>query len=60
MNFSFKKLFFFYFQIITELTNQIFTISQKKLNLGGIISNKVNLTLVFRIKLIHKDRPIKD
>jgi len=60
MNFSFKKLGFFYFQIITELTNQIFTISQKALNSRGIISKKVNLPLVFRIKLIYQDGPNKD
>jgi len=60
MNFSFKKLGFFYFQIITESTNQIFTIRQKKLNSRGLISNKVSLGKLFRIKLIYQDRPIKD
>jgi len=60
MNFSFKKLFFFYFQIITELTNQIFTISQKTLNLKVIVSKKAFLLLVFRIKLNREDRPYKD
>jgi len=60
MNFSSKKFIFFYFQIITELTNQIFTISQKTLNSSGIISKEANLSLAFRIKLIYQDRPIKD
>jgi len=60
MNFLFKKLVFFYFQITTELTNQIFTISKKTSNLMGIISNKVNLPLVFLKKLVYQDRPIKD
>tara|TARA_S200000501_G_scaffold288002_1_gene272638 strand:+ start:306 stop:464 length:159 start_codon:yes stop_codon:yes gene_type:complete len=50
MNFSSKKFIFFYFQIITELTNQIFTISQKQLKLKGIISKKVLLLLVFKLK----------
>jgi len=60
MNFSFRKLVFFYFQIITELTNQIFTISQNTLDLRVIIFNKVNQALVFSIKLIYQGRSIKD
>tara|TARA_Y100001968_G_scaffold310213_1_gene330912 strand:- start:38 stop:220 length:183 start_codon:yes stop_codon:yes gene_type:complete len=51
MNFSFKKSAFFYFQIITELTNRIFTFSQKILNFKGIISYKVALPLDYTIKI---------